>query len=39
VVEDTFKEIEQSTGYRLNGHHLVLSGVCPDCARGAAIQA
>jgi len=39
VVEDTFMEIEQSTGYRLRGHHLVLSGVCPDCARGLAIQA
>lgn len=37
VVEDTFKEIEQSTGYRLRGHRLVLSGLCPDCARSVAI--
>jgi Fe2+ or Zn2+ uptake regulation protein len=38
VVEDTFGEIEQSTGYRLKGHHLVLSGLCPDCAVSVALR-
>ncbi|HLQ60389.1 MAG TPA: transcriptional repressor [Candidatus Acidoferrales bacterium] len=32
VVEGAFKEIEESTGYRLSGHSLVFSGVCRDCA-------
>lgn len=25
-------EIESATGYKLSGHTLVFSGVCPDCA-------
>ena len=37
VVENTLKDIEESTGYRLKGHRLVLSGVCPDCARTVAL--
>ncbi len=32
LVEDAAREIEASTGYRLAGHTLVFSGVCPDCA-------
>jgi Fe2+ or Zn2+ uptake regulation protein len=37
VVENTLKDIEESTGYRLKGHRLVLSGVCPECARTVAL--
>ncbi len=32
ALESVGKEIEQSTGYRLRGHSLVFSGVCPECA-------
>jgi Fur family ferric uptake transcriptional regulator len=32
LVEDAAREIEARTGYRLAGHTLVFSGVCPDCA-------
>jgi Fe2+ or Zn2+ uptake regulation protein len=32
VVEDATREIEASTGYRVAGHSLVFSGLCPDCA-------
>jgi Fe2+ or Zn2+ uptake regulation protein len=31
VVEDAAREIEASTGYRVGGHSLVFSGLCPDC--------
>jgi Fur family transcriptional regulator, ferric uptake regulator len=36
VIEGAAKEIEASTGYRLGGHSLVFTGICPDCARTAA---
>ena len=32
VIDDAAKEIEASTGYRLLGHTLVFSGLCPECA-------
>jgi len=32
VLEDAAKEIEASTGYRLSGHSLVFSGLCPACS-------
>ncbi len=32
LLEDAVKAVESSTGYRLEGHSLVLTGVCPDCA-------
>jgi Fe2+ or Zn2+ uptake regulation protein len=31
VVDEAEKEIEASTGYRLSGHNLVFSGLCPEC--------
>lgn len=31
VVEDATREIEATTGYRVGGHSLVFSGLCPDC--------
>lgn len=34
VIDDAAKEIEVSTGYRLRGHSLVFSGLCPECAGG-----
>jgi Fe2+ or Zn2+ uptake regulation protein len=37
VVENTLKDIEEVTGYRLKGHRLVLSGVCPECAKTVAL--
>ena len=35
VVEGATREIEASTGYRVAGHSLVFSGLCPVCAAGA----
>jgi Fe2+ or Zn2+ uptake regulation protein len=32
VLEDAAKEIEASTGYRLEGHSLLFTGLCPLCA-------
>ena len=32
VIEGAAKEIESSTGFRLSGHRLVFSGLCPACA-------
>jgi len=32
VVVDATREIEARTGYRVAGHSLVFSGLCPDCA-------
>jgi Fur family ferric uptake transcriptional regulator len=32
VLEDAAREIEASTGYRLERHSLVFMGVCPECA-------
>lgn len=31
IVEDATGDIERSTGFRLQTHRLVLTGVCPDC--------
>lgn len=31
VLEGAAKEIESRTGFRLSGHRLVFSGLCPDC--------
>lgn len=31
IVEGASAEIERSTGFQLQGHRLVLVGVCPDC--------
>jgi len=31
VLEDAAQQIEASTGFRLKGHSLVFSGLCPDC--------
>jgi Fe2+ or Zn2+ uptake regulation protein len=31
VLEDATKEIERSTGFRLQEHRLVLTGLCPTC--------
>jgi Fe2+ or Zn2+ uptake regulation protein len=36
VLEGAAKEIEESTGYRVRGHSLVFSGVCPECVRTAS---
>ncbi len=36
VLEGAAKEIEESTGYRLRGHSLVFSGICPACVRNAS---
>jgi Fe2+ or Zn2+ uptake regulation protein len=33
VLEDAAAGIEASTGYRLSGHSLVFSGLCPQCSR------
>lgn len=35
AVENAAREIEASTGYRLEGHSIVFTGTCPECA-GAA---
>jgi Fe2+ or Zn2+ uptake regulation protein len=35
VLEDAAREIEASTGYRLERHSLVFMGVCPQCAAAA----
>ena len=32
VVEEAAREVEARTGFRLGGHSLVFTGVCPDCA-------
>ncbi|MGH7777278.1 MAG: Fur family transcriptional regulator [Candidatus Dormibacterales bacterium] len=32
ALESAGQEIEATTGFRLRGHSLVFSGVCPDCA-------
>ena len=32
AIETVGREIEASTGYRLSGHRLVFTGLCPDCA-------
>ena len=32
VIEGAAREVEASTGFRLTGHSLVFSGLCPDCA-------
>lgn len=32
VIDDAATQIEASTGYRLSGHSLVFSGLCPECA-------
>ena len=37
VLEGAVKEIELSTGYRLRGHSLVFSGICPDCVTNAIV--
>ena len=31
VVEEATKEIERSTGFRVQDHRLVLTGLCPSC--------
>ena len=36
ALETVGKEIEASTGYRLRGHSLVFTGICPDCASVSA---
>ena len=33
ALEDAARRVEASTGYRLAGHSLVFTGVCPDCAQ------
>jgi len=32
ALESVGRQIEASTGYRLSGHSLVFSGLCPECA-------
>ena len=34
IVEEAAGEIERTTGFRLHGHRLVLTGVCPACQAG-----
>jgi Fur family transcriptional regulator, ferric uptake regulator len=34
IVEDATGEIERSTGFRLQTHRLVLTGLCPACQAG-----
>lgn len=36
AVDEAAKEIEAATGFRLSGHTLVFSGLCPDCAASSA---
>ncbi len=35
LLEGAAGRIERATGYRLTGHHLVFSGLCPECAGSA----
>ena len=35
VVEGAVGEVEQATGFQVRSHRLVLTGLCPDCARKA----
>jgi Fe2+ or Zn2+ uptake regulation protein len=30
-LEELYREIEESTGYRLTSGHLTFFGLCPDC--------
>lgn len=36
VLEGAMQQVEASTGYRLEGHSVVFTGVCPQCAAAAA---
>jgi Fur family ferric uptake transcriptional regulator len=36
LVGDVLPEVQRRTGYEIRSHRLVLSGRCPDCAKGAA---
>ena len=36
VLEGAAKEVEASTGFQLQRHSVVFTGLCPDCARLAA---
>lgn len=32
-IEQMAKQLEKKTGYRITGHNLEFSGICPDCMR------
>ena len=34
VVGDALPRVQAATGFRVTGHQLLFSGVCPDCAGG-----
>ncbi|MGH2976380.1 MAG: Fur family transcriptional regulator [Solirubrobacterales bacterium] len=36
LVGEVLPSVQRRTGYRINSHRLVLSGLCPDCAEGVA---
>jgi Fe2+ or Zn2+ uptake regulation protein len=36
LVDDVLPAVQRRTGYEIRDHRLVLSGRCPDCAKGKA---
>lgn len=34
VLDDVRRQLDESAGFRLEPHHVALSGLCADCARG-----
>lgn len=36
LVGEVLPAVQRRTGYEISSHRLVLSGRCPDCAKGAA---
>jgi len=38
IVEGATGDIERSTGFRLQTHRLVLTGVCPTCQAGGDLK-
>ena len=34
VLEEVSASVTKSTGYRVEGHHLLFAGTCPTCRRG-----